>query len=212
MVETLLGITAEGVIEYDATGTLLAGDANRSRYAAPQGLYACDEMDEFGTPLWLALSVDTDAQWARLVRVLERQDWGEEARLATLADRRAAHDEIDVAIEAWTRKRSREEAVGELLASGIPAAPVTPTRKGTELDPIRSSDFVQVVEHRLAGRLPIPTQPVDFLAGPGRSLPRAAPMLGEHNEEILRGVLDLSNETIDSLRKEELIGDRPLGL
>ena len=212
MVETLLGITAEAVLEYDATKTLLRGDANRSAFAAPQGLYACPGSDELGQPLWLAISIDTEEAWRRLAEILGRPDWGEEARFSTRSRRHEEHDVIDQAISEWTRTLPREAALDRLLEAGIAAAPLTATRMGAELDPIRDSGFVQAVDHPLAGRVPIPTQPLRFSSAPGRSFARAAPMLGEHNREILCGILGLSEEEIERLSKDQVIGERPVGL
>ena len=212
MVETLLAITAEGVAEFDATGTLLTGDGNRSPFAAPQGLYACAGIDSLGQPEWLALSVASDAEWAALVAALGCPDWALDASLATLAGRREAHDRIDEQLAIWLADQAREAAVARLLAAGVPCAPVMAARLGTTLPPVVASDFVQVVEHPLAGPVPIPTQPLRFRDAGGRGFERAAPLLGEHNEEILRGRLGLSDVEIESLRHDAIIGERPSGV
>ena len=212
MVETLLSIAAEGVCEYDASGTLLTGDGNRSVFAAPQGLYACAGVDSLGQPNWLALSVETDEQWLALAERVGRVDWRTEPALSTRAGRRREHDRIDAALAPWFRDQPLDRVVEGLLSAGIPCAPVTASRLGKDLDPIRKSDFIQEVEHALAGRVPIPTQPLQFRDTGGRSFPRAAPLLGEHNAEILRDLLGLSKAEIDRLRSDEIIGDRPSGL
>lgn len=212
MVETLLAITAEGVAEYDATGVLLTGDGNRSHVAAPQGLYACAGKDALGQPDWLAISVETDAQWSALAGALGRADWAGDASLATCAGRRREHDRIDAALEAWLRDRPREDAVAQLLAAGVPCAPVMAARLGATLPPIAESDFVRVVRHPLAGDVPIPTQPLRFRDSGGRDFPRAAPLLGEHNDEILQGWLGLSEADLAALRRDAIIGERPSGL
>jgi crotonobetainyl-CoA:carnitine CoA-transferase CaiB-like acyl-CoA transferase len=212
MVETLLSIAAEGVLEHDATGTLLTGDGNRSIYAAPQGLYACADLDSIGQPSWLALSVESDAQWSQLVALIGRSDWRSDPELATLAGRRRAHDRIDAGLTSWLSDQPCEQAVARLLAAGIACAPVTASRLGTALEPIRKSDFVQEVDHPLAGRVPIPTQPLRFRNTGERSFPRAAPLLGEHNVEILRELAGLGDSEIETLRGEGIIGERPSGL
>lgn len=212
MVETLLAIAAEGVCESDGSGTLLTGDGNRSAFAAPQGLYACAGVDSLGQPNWLALSVDHDEQWLALVRLLGRPDGLGDPALSTRAGRRREHDRIDAVLAPWLREQGLEEAVERLLAAGIPCAPVTAARLGKALDPIRKSDFIQDVEHPLAGRVPIPTQPLQFRGTGGRSIPRAAPLLGEHNGEILRGLLGLSEGEMARLRSDAIIGERPSGL
>ena len=212
MVETLLAITAEGVAEFDATGHLMTGDGNRSVFAAPQGLYACAGLDSLGQPEWLALSVETEEQWAALAALLGRSDWAHDPGFASREGRSLAHDRIDAVLADWLRDQAREPAVERLLAAGIPCAPVMAARTGTTLPPIEKSDFVQAVDHALAGRIPIPTQPLQFRDTGGRGFMRAAPLLGEHNEEILRDRLGLSPAEIERLRSDEIVGERPSGL
>jgi crotonobetainyl-CoA:carnitine CoA-transferase CaiB-like acyl-CoA transferase len=212
MVETVLGVTAEGIIEYDATGQLLEGDGNRSPHHAPQNLYDCAGTDPVGAPHRIAISVETSAQWRSLARGIGRAEWAHDARFETARSRRAGQDEIDAAIQAWARESSAEDASEALLALGVPAAVVMPTRLGTTLEPIAKSDFVQPIHHALAGDVPIPTHPFRFESLAGRGLSRPAPMLGEHNEEILRDILGLSDDEVAALTGDAVIGTRPVGL
>lgn len=212
MVETLLAITAEGVAEFDATGRLMTGDGNRSVFAAPQGLYACAGLDSLGQPEWLALSVESEEQWTALAALLGRSEWTRDPALASREGRSLAHDRIDAVLTDWLRDQAREPAVERLLAAGIPCAPVMPARVGTTLLPIEKSDFVQTVDHALAGRVPIPTQPLQFRDTGGRGFSLAAPLLGEHNVEILRDRLGLSTAEIERLQSDAIVGERPSGL
>lgn len=212
MVETVLGVTAEGVMEFDATGQLLTGDTNRSPHYAPQNLYDCEGADPLGDPPRLALSVDDDSQWRELALLIGRPEWADDARFERASGRRAAHEEIDRAIAAYCADRSVEQAVSAMLAVGVPAAIVIPTRLGTTLPPVEQSDFVQTVRHAVAGEVPIPTHPFRFADPADRALARPAPMLGEHNHEILQALLGLSPEEIEKLEADAIIGTRPIGL
>jgi crotonobetainyl-CoA:carnitine CoA-transferase CaiB-like acyl-CoA transferase len=74
MLEAALNAAAEQVVEFTAHGRLLQRDGNRAPHAAPQGLFAC--RDDGAGPCWLALSIETDAQWHRLSEVLDvPQSW-----------------------------------------------------------------------------------------------------------------------------------------
>ena len=97
LLDSALNMTAEQVIEYTATGTVLGREGNRSPSAAPQGLYACHEPAAMGTldEQWLALSVANDEQWQALVKVLGSPEWALDPELATHAGRRAAGDLLD---------------------------------------------------------------------------------------------------------------------
>jgi len=212
MVETVLGVTAEGVIEFDATGQLLEGDGNHSPHFSPQDLYSCAGLDALGEPNRIAISVETTPQWKELVDVIGRSEWAEDPRFGDASGRRAARDEIDSAIQAWAALRSSEDATAALLGRGVPAASLIPTRLGTLLEPIAASDFVQPAAHALVGEVPTPTHPFRFASLTDRKLPRAAPMLGEHNEEILAGLLGLSEEAMTRLAADGVIGKRPVGL
>ncbi len=212
MVETVLGVTAEGVIEFDETGRLMQGDGNRSPHHAPQNLYECAGLDALGEPNRIAISVETDAHWRALALEIGRPQWLEEPRFADAFARRTEQDEIDATILAWASGRSATDATAALLTRGVPAAVVMPTRAGMTLEPIAKSDFVQSASHALLGPVPIPTHPFRFASQTDRGLPRAAPMLGEHNEEILGGLLGLSEEKLRELAAEGIIGKRPVGL
>jgi crotonobetainyl-CoA:carnitine CoA-transferase CaiB-like acyl-CoA transferase len=212
MVETALGVTAEGVIEFDSTGQLMQGDGNRSPHLVPQDLYECAGLDALGAPERLAISVETDAQWASLARVIGRPEWAADSRLADAAGRRTEQDAIDSAIRLWSAAYSVQDACELLLGEGVPAAVVMPTRLGTTLEPIAASDFVQPAIHGLVGEIPTPTHPFRFASLADRGLERAAPMLGEHNGEILGGVLGLSEDAIEKLEADGVIGTRPIGL
>ncbi len=48
--------------------------------------------------------------------------------------------------------------------------------------------------------------------GPGSWYRSPAPLLGQHNEEVLTGLLDLAADEIADLRHVDVIGERPLGL
>jgi crotonobetainyl-CoA:carnitine CoA-transferase CaiB-like acyl-CoA transferase len=71
--------------------------------------------------------------------------------------------------------------------------------------------FSQWMQHAVAGWTPYPSFPFTWN---GAHLPfrRPAPLLGEHNHEVLAGVLGLSDAEIDSLRAGKVIGERPAWL
>ena len=71
-------------IEWSANGVLLERHGNRSPYAAPQGVYPALEPD-----WWVALSIETDDEWARLRLVLGDPEWARDSRFATAAGRHA---------------------------------------------------------------------------------------------------------------------------
>jgi len=83
---------------------------------APQGVYPASGDDQ-----WVAITVESDITWTALREVIAAPNWANASDLATVAGRRARHDELDGLIAEWTRRRPAEEAVACLNHVGIAA-------------------------------------------------------------------------------------------
>jgi crotonobetainyl-CoA:carnitine CoA-transferase CaiB-like acyl-CoA transferase len=209
MVEGAMNAASEALIEFTAYGNLRQRDGNRCPEAAPQGLYPC-RGSEPGAEKWLALSVASDAQWASLVTLLGSPDWAKDPALADLPGRREYHDRIDEALRPWFAARDREKAVEELLAAGVPAAPVADPRLASDNPQMRARGFFENFEHPVVGTHPAPTVPFRYTSV-DRWLRRPAPTLGQHNREILAEI-GVDETEFDALAKAGVIGDRPVGI
>lgn len=207
MVEAALNAAAEIVLEHGAHGVALTRDGNRGPVGAPQNLYPCR-----GDDRWLALAVTDDAQWHSLVHAMGDPAWAADAVFATAAGRRAQHDRIDAAIDDWCRRRDAAAVADELLALGIPAAPVTAAARLGDNPQLQARGFFEAVAHPIVGTHTYPTLPLRLTSHRGRWSTRSAPTLGAHTEEMLRELLDLSDSEIAALRADGIIGDRPAGL
>src|SRR4029450_6006767 len=71
MVEAVLNATGDQVLGWQAYRRRLGRDGNHAPEACPQNVYPCR-----GEEQWVALAVETDAQWRALVEVLGRAAWG----------------------------------------------------------------------------------------------------------------------------------------
>lgn len=205
MVEGALNAAAEMSIEWSAYGIELGRDGNRGPEGAPQNVYACA-----GSERWLALAVTDDLQWSALKTLLGRPAWAEDAELASHAGRRRKHGVIDEALSRWAAERELEAAVTELLAVGIPAAPVWDGRIQSRHPQFVARGFYEELDHPVVGTHPYSRPPFRF-ATVDRWNRKAAPTMGQHNHEIL-GELGLDEEAIAALEREEVIGTRPKGL
>ncbi len=209
MVDAALNVAAEQVIEFSAYGALLERAGNRGPAAAPQNLYRTNEVDEFGRlDSWVALAVATDTQWASLCDALGRPDWAMSDQLADAAGRHAHHDLIDSHLADWCAARSGDEIVADLWDRGVPVAKVLQPHRQTELEQLTSRGFFELVEHPVNPPTRHSTLPFRFSAGPDRVHTAPAPLLGQHNHELL-SELGLSAEDIARLEADGVIGTEP---
>jgi crotonobetainyl-CoA:carnitine CoA-transferase CaiB-like acyl-CoA transferase len=206
MVDAGLNVAAEQVIEASAYGALLARDGNRGPTAAPQNLYQAAGPDENGRDdSWVAIAVATDRQWDSLRIALAEPEWAVDPSLATAAGRVRAHDQIDTNLGEWCRARTADEIVELLWDAGVPVGKVTQPHRQPDLPQLAFRNFFEELEHPVIGRSRYSTMPMTFSRRTGPIHERHAPLLGEHNEEVLGG-LGLSKSEIDALKAEGIIG------
>jgi crotonobetainyl-CoA:carnitine CoA-transferase CaiB-like acyl-CoA transferase len=127
----------------------------------------------------------------------------------TWAERRDRHDELDTLLGAWCRERSAQAGMETLQAAGVPAGRVLDTGAVLDDPHLLARDFWVHLPHPRMRRHKQFASPWRF-AEAGTVLRRPAPLFGEHNREILGGVLGLSDEELAELAAAAVIGDRPL--
>jgi crotonobetainyl-CoA:carnitine CoA-transferase CaiB-like acyl-CoA transferase len=204
MVEAALNAAAEQIVEYGAYGHVMAREGNRSPWAAPQGLYMC------GDGRWLALSVETDAQWRSLCALVDASDWLVDPGLASQAGRRAGQDALDSRLREWASARSSTAAVEALVGVGVPAGDVFDQRFLSSHPQLVARRFFEELDHPVVGLRPVAGPPFRF-SSIDHWMTRPAPTLGQHNHEVLQGV-GMSETEVKALEADGIIGERPAGL
>ncbi|CAB4739997.1 MAG: CoA transferase [Actinobacteria bacterium] len=198
MVETALNAAAEQVIEFTGNGVLLTRDGNHEPGYGLQGTFrTADHPDE--TMGAIAIAVETDAQRAAL-GALVGTELTEDP------------DQFDAVLTPWCATVKLYDTVELLAAHGVPAAAVASCRTSDRNPQIRTRGFFEDVTHPVVGTHPIPAFPVLFGRQPTKRFARPAPLLGEHNTEVLCGLLGLTADELDALTERGLIGTRPLGI
>jgi crotonobetainyl-CoA:carnitine CoA-transferase CaiB-like acyl-CoA transferase len=198
-VEGLFPLAAHGILQYAATGSAPPREGNRSSSHAPRGVYRCAGEDE-----WIVIEVSDEAQWDAL-----KQQIGETlSGFGDMNDRQQRAESLDAAIARWTAERDAREVMMQLQGAGIPAAS-THSSKSLLNDPhLEQRGFWQWLERAVVGRQPNPSPPYRIGDAPF-PIATPAPTLGQHNEEVLSGILDLGSDDLARLTGLGIIGTRP---
>jgi crotonobetainyl-CoA:carnitine CoA-transferase CaiB-like acyl-CoA transferase len=168
---------------------------NLGRGGALQGVYPCA-----GDDAWIALRIEDDAQWRAFASLAGIDD----RALRDGDPRRGDRARVDAAVTAWTSTRSARDAMFALQGVGIAAGQVA---SGLDLldDPqLARRSFIRKVEQPGVGTMTVPGLPL-VVEPPVLVEPGPAAALGEHNEEIVRGLLGLSEEQYRSLIEKEVL-------
>jgi CoA:oxalate CoA-transferase len=145
-----------------------------------------------------------DSLWGRLCRVMGREDLTDEPRFFGIGERRANLPELIGIIEGWLATvPTRQEAVDQLVAAGVVAAPVLTPEEAVAHPLYASRGMLETVAHPVLGSVPMVRAPYVFSGAD--VLTERGPALGEHNEAVLRDVLGYGPEAIADLTERGVL-------
>ncbi len=168
---------------------------------APTNMYACKP---FGPNDYVYIMVVNTRMWKTLCETIGRRDLLTDPRFESGAVREKNGTELYEEIAAWTRTRTKRDAMVELGDAGVPASAVLDTRDLFHDPHLLARDFIKTVEHETAGTV--------RLLGWGPRMSRndvpiqASPLLGQHTREVLADELGLDGAELRSLTDAGTIG------
>lgn len=200
MTEALTGMIPEAVMEYSLTGKEQPRTGNRNGRKAPHNVFRC-----LGEEKWVAVSAETDAQFRALAQATGNPGWADDARFATSVARLENQDALETLVQQWTAGKEVSEAVAILQDAGVPAAPVSDTAEVLADPHLTERGFVAHVEHPAAGARPVLSLP---WTTDGRRVDdlRPAPTFGQHNQWVLKELLQVPNREYERLVASGAIG------
>lgn len=149
-------------------------------------------------------------QWPQLLKAMNRPELAEDARFRDPRARRDNNAALARIIEEWLAHfPSRDAAMAALEAERVPCAPVLALPEAMAHPHLRQRGTVRRVRDKAIGAFDIPGPPARFSHWPPAS-GLAADRLGEHNEEILRDLVGLTDEEIHRLYLDRTIVRDPL--
>ena len=203
-IECMMPFAAPWITAHSIDGRVPAKYGNRHPDFVPHGCFPCAGSDN-----WIVVAISSDAMWPKLCKLLGRSDWVADEALKSATARRRIENEIEAAIAAWASARIPDDAMNALQSAGVASGVA---RLPIELlaDPqLHARGFIQEVDRVFIGRHPQPSMPFRETDRPFE-IRSAPPTLGEHNHEILAGMLGLSAAEIDQLARDGIIGTEML--
>ena len=152
---------------------------------------------------FLIIVVVQDEQWRRLCLAVDSPAMAEDPRYATPLDRARESAALGAALTAAFAARDRDDWLARLAAADVPSAPILEPDQVLEYPQLLANHMLVTVDHPVAGRTVMVSQPVQ-LHDSNATAARRAPLLGEHTEEVL---LDLGYPpaTIRELEAQQVI-------
>ena len=169
---------------------------------APMGLYPC-KPGGHNDYVYIYVTRANNSHWHRLLKVVGREDLIDDERYDSPRKRVAVKDEVDALVIPWTSSRTKQEAMKALGEAGIPAGAVYDTMELHTAPHFEERGIFQNIDHPTRGKFKMAAWPVKMS---GSAVPLApAPLLGEHNEDVLEDWLGMSADDVATLKDEGAI-------
>ncbi len=203
-VEALLPMSIHGILKYAVRGKAWKRTGNADPGHSPHGVFPCQ-----GEDAWIVIQILDERMWSRLqvLATPHLDDFGD------LADRLERSDELNNMLAAWTRIQPAADLMMTLQGEGVLAARVNHPMDVLTDGHLCARDFWQWMERAVVGLQPNPSAPYRRTNPPGPSqalsIRQPSPTLGQHNVEVLSGLLALSPDELKALEKSGVIGTVP---
>lgn len=153
---------------------------------------------------YLVIGVASEVIWKRFCEAVGQRDLINDPRFADNSKRVENRSEL-IAILSKTFLQRRNDAWFKLLTDAeVPCAPVQTIDQVFQAPQVLQRDMLIEVDHPTAGKVRMAGIPVKFSVTPA-SVRMPPPLLGEHNDAILRTWLGMSAASIDELKREKVI-------
>lgn len=196
--ESVTGTLAPPIMDYFLTGRIMQRNGNRIPNAAPHGAFPCKGEDR-----WVAIAVFTDEEWECFCLVLGNPEWTQDSKFVTLAGRKANEDELERLIGEWTINFTAEQVETMMQDAGV-AANVVESGKDFMEDPqVKYVNGMRELDHPLVGKIHVQDAAIKLSKCPDGMF--RAPLMGEHNEYVLREILGLTDDEIADLMVDKVI-------
>jgi crotonobetainyl-CoA:carnitine CoA-transferase CaiB-like acyl-CoA transferase len=202
-VEGMTPLIGEALIEAQLSGAPPVRSGSGDPGNAPYGCFPAE-----GDDRWVAVCVSSDDDWQRLCSVIDRPDLAGGPALATRDGRLVGRDRVDEAVAAWTRARPAREAMELLQQAGVTAAAVNDAAQLLDDPQLEANGTFVRVDRAVIGPHPYPGVLPRLSLTPGE-IQSPSPLFGEHNDAVLRGLLELTDDELAALRAGGTVADSP---
>ena len=197
--EAISCLAGDMLMDYTMNGRVRERDGNSDEVMAPHGCYPCR-----GENRWVTIAVAGQHEWDAFCEVLGHPDWTSDTGFANAAGRRQNREQLDRLVAEWTRQHTDYEVMEALQEAGVAAVPTFSGRMIPRDRHIQERGILAEVDHPELGVRTIVGPPWRLSATPDR-VPKAAPLIGEHNQYVLGELLGMPQDEIARLVEEEVV-------
>ena len=198
LVEAGLALTVSEAAAYFVNGVVPKVAGTRNHLSAPYQAYQAKDG-------YVIVGAGNQKLWEKFCTdVVHKPEWIQDPRFGKVSDRIKHADDLEEMLEQVLAERESSYWIAKMEQAGIPGGPINSYDQALNDPHVLARDMVLEVEHPKAGRTKALGMPAKMSLTPGQ-IRMPAPVLGEHTEQVLRGVLALTDQQIAELKAREAI-------
>jgi crotonobetainyl-CoA:carnitine CoA-transferase CaiB-like acyl-CoA transferase len=195
-VQASMALHEHVAFNYSAEGRVMKRAGSQHQHNAPANLFQCKNG-------WISLFV-TQTHWPLLLKVWPDHDPAlDDPKWINSNLRRQNADYINAQVTSFTSRFLKEDLAELMQKNGIPGLPVNSPSDFMKDPHIQARGFFSDVTHPMLGTFAQPGTP--FMVDGARATASAAPLLGQHNQEIFCDEFGLSASEVAALAAEKTI-------
>jgi crotonobetainyl-CoA:carnitine CoA-transferase CaiB-like acyl-CoA transferase len=148
---------------------------------------------------YLTLGVANNSLWERCARALGRPELARDPRFDTEANRVQNREALIPILNEIFGTRPADEWLARLEEAGVPAGRIKSVAEVCESEHLKARGMVVRLQHPKAGAITVMGVPIRLWATPGAAS-APPPLLGQHTDEILTGLLRIPRARVERLR------------
>ena len=197
--ESVLAVMESLLTEYHVAGFIRERTGSMIPNIAPANAYPTRDGKMY------LISGNQDTVWRRLAEAMGRLELGDDPRFATHIARGDNQRELDNLIAEWTATLDADDLHQRLNEHGVPNGQMYRAPEMLADEHFAARQAIAWVDSPDFGAIPMQNVVPKLSATPG-SIEWSGPVLGEHNDEVLGGILGLDTDAISQLRDDGIIG------
>jgi formyl-CoA transferase len=196
--EAVLNMMESLITEFDKTGYIRERTGAILPHVAPSNVYPTSD----GSMVLIAGNQDT--VFGRLTQAMGQPELAKDPQYATHSARGRNQRRLDELISRWTRTKTRTELLDLMSEWGVPAGLIYRAPEMLADPHFAARQAIVAVPHPDFGELKMQNVAPKLSETPG-SIRSPSPSLGQHNEEVYRGLLGMDAARYESLKSRKVI-------
>jgi crotonobetainyl-CoA:carnitine CoA-transferase CaiB-like acyl-CoA transferase len=178
--DSLASFVEQAMVEYSFSGTITERRGGRGAITAVSGAMPCKDGH------WVISQIHRPGRWSKFVEWVQDPELSSDPSLTEEENQHKRRDFIMQRLDNWAARFTKAELVEQAQRLHFPASPVSTPLDLVNDPQLIARGFLTEMDHPEFGKIRFPQGAIASVLGTRLG---PAPRLGEHNEQILKGMM-----------------------